>query len=71
MLEVTRTENESSGSLIKRFTKKVKESSVLRRAKDLRFQSRPKSKLKTKKEALKKIKTQKRLEYLRKMGKIE
>ncbi len=71
MIEVRKSENESSGGLIKRFTKRVKESSLLSKARELRFNKRPKSSLKVKREALKKIQTQKRLDYLRKLGKIE
>jgi ribosomal protein S21 len=71
MIEVKRNENESTSNLIKRFTKKVKESSFLTRARGLRYKTRPKSELKTKQEALKKIKLGKKLDYLRKLGKIE
>lgn len=71
MIEVKRGESEPTSSLIKRFTKKVKESSILVRARELRFKTRPKSNLKKKKEALKKIQFKKRLDYLRKLGKIE
>lgn len=71
MIEVKRSESESTGSLIKRFTRKIKESRLLAQARNLRFKNRPKSNLKKKKDALKKIRLRKRLDYLRKLGKIE
>jgi len=70
MIEVRKNEKESSSALIRRFTRKIQQSSVLRRARSLKFRSRPESKLKKKMEALKRVKAQKRLEYKKKMGKI-
>lgn len=71
MVEVTKKENESSASLIRRFTRKMQESGILSRAKGLRFKKRALSDLKKKEKALKKDKHKKKLEYLRKLGKIE
>jgi ribosomal protein S21 len=71
MVEVKKSENESTAGLIKRFSKKIKESNILNQARDLRFKNRPKSRLSQKKEALKKVRRQKHLVYLRKLGKIE
>ena len=71
MIEVKKNENESTLGLIKRFTKRIKEAGTLELARQLRFRTRPKSNLKKKKEALKKVQTRKHLEYLRKLGKIE
>ena len=70
MIEVKKNEKETSSSLIRRFTRKVQQSSILQRARSLKFQSRPESKLKKKTEAIKRVKAQKRMEYMRKMGKI-
>ena len=71
MIEVKKNEKESSVGLIRRFTRRVQQSSNLMRARSIQFRSRPKSKLKSKVEALKKIRTERRTEYLRKLGKID
>lgn len=71
MLEVKKTDSESTANLIRRFSKKVRESGLVYRAKSLRFNARPKSKLKKKEEALKKAKKERRMAYLKKLGKID
>lgn len=71
MIEVRKSENESTISLIKRFTKKIKESEILSSARYLRFRNRPKSELRKKKEAIKRAQLKKKIDYLRKLGKIE
>lgn len=71
MIEVKKTETESSLNLIRRFTKKVQQAGILRRARDLQFKKRQESNLVKKKKALKKVKTRKKMEYLWKLGKIE
>lgn len=71
MIEVKKNENESTAGLIKRFTKRIKESGILIRARDLRFRKRPKSNLREKREAIKRAQQKKQLDYLRKLGKIE
>lgn len=71
MIEVKKRENESFLSLIKRFGKKVKQSSNLKLVKKLRFKSRPKSKLRKKEDALKRETYRKKMEYLYKIGKID
>jgi ribosomal protein S21 len=71
MIEVRKNEGESAVNLIKRFTKRVKESGVLPLVRENRFKNRPKSELKKKKEALKRAENRKQREHLKKMGKIE
>ena len=71
MIEVKKRENESSLNLIKRFGKKVKQSSNLKLVRKLRFKSRPKSKLRKKEDALKREAYRKKSEYLYKLGKID
>ena len=71
MIEVKKGENESTIGLIKRFTKKIKESGILSSARYLRFRNRPKSNLRKKKEAIKRVQLKKKIDYLRKLGKIE
>lgn len=71
MIEVRKNDNESIASLIRRFGRRVQEAGILARARHLRFNARPKSDIKKKKEAMKKVLTKKKLDYLRKLGKIE
>lgn len=71
MIEVKKKEKESSLNLIKRFSKKVKQSSNLRIVRKTRFRSRPKSKLKKKEEAIKREAYRKKMEYLYKLGKLD
>ncbi len=71
MIEVSKNEKETSSSLIRRFTRRMQQSSVLARARAGRFQIRPKSKLKEKIDALKRVKKQRRMTYMKKLGKID
>lgn len=70
-VEIKKQEKETFASLLRRFSRKVKESGVLNKVRSLQFKTRPESK-KTKKEtALRKIARIKRMEYLKKLGKIK
>jgi ribosomal protein S21 len=71
MIEIKKNENESTINLIRRFTKKVQGSGILKRVRQRQFRKRPKSELQKKEEAIKKTKIKKRMDYLRKLGKIE
>ncbi|MEW5908059.1 MAG: 30S ribosomal protein S21 [Patescibacteria group bacterium] len=71
MIEVKRSENESSLSLIRRFTKKVQQSGILKRVHSSQFKTRRESNLDKKEKALKRVKAKKRMDYLWKLGKIE
>lgn len=71
MIEVKKSESESTINLIRRFTRKVQESGVLMRVRKLQFRNRPKSELQKKEGAIKKAKLKKKRDYLRKLGKIE
>jgi len=68
--EVTKNQGENSISLIRRFTKRVQGSGVLRKVRGLRFYQRQNSKLKTKARALKGISKRKEIERLKKLGKM-
>lgn len=70
-VEVQKKENESTASLIRRFSHKLQQSGNLIRRRFLRFKKRPKSNLNKKKEALWRIAKKKEMEHLRKLGKIE
>ena len=68
---VRKRENESVGSLLRRFTRKIQRSKILIEARGRQFRARSKSDFKKKKEALKSIQWQENMERLRKLGKIE
>ncbi len=69
--EVVKNQNETNISLVRRFTKKMQSTGVLRYVKKTRFRARPFSALKKKERALKRIKKQKEIERLKKLGKIK
>jgi len=69
MVEVRRKEKESVGSLIRRFTRKVQQSRVLLEARGNTYRSRPKSKTKKQKDALRRISKRKEYQRLEKLGK--
>ena len=71
MVEVQKKDNESTASLIRRFTHKLQQSGNLVRVRFLRFKKRQKSELSKKKKAIWRIEKRKEVEHLRKLGKIE
>lgn len=68
--EVTRNQSESTGSIIRRFTKKTQSAGIVMRARSLRYRSRPLSRIVKKKSALKRIVRRKEYEVLAKLGKL-
>jgi ribosomal protein S21 len=70
-VEVTKNNNETSSSIIRRFTKRVQESGIIRRAKGLRYSGRAQSEYVKKKKALKRIAKRTETDRLRRLGKIE
>lgn len=70
MVEVRRREKESTGSLLRRFSRKVQQSRILLKARSLAHSTRPKSKMKKRKDALLREKRRKEFDRLRKLGKI-
>ena len=71
MIEVRRRENESSESLLRRFSKRVQQSGVLLRAKKRRFYEKGKNKRAQRQDALRRLDIREQREVLRKMGKLE
>lgn len=69
-VEVEKKNNENTTSLIRRFTKQVRESGVLTRVRSLRYYKRPPSKDVRKKDTLKHLKKKAHREKLIKLGKI-
>ena len=70
VIEVTRNENENPASVIRRFSRRVQSSGILRRARSLRFRTRGKSELLKKRNAIRRINKKRENEKLQKLGKI-
>lgn len=71
MIQVKRKERETAESLIRRFSRRVQQSGVLRRVRKLRFRQEEKSKDVRRNEALYKVKIRKEIDRLKKMGKFD
>jgi hypothetical protein len=69
-LEVKRQLKETTQSLVRRFTKSVKGSGILLRARKIRFKQRKKSEQMKKRAALRREELKKEYEKLEKLGKI-
>jgi len=70
-IEVKRREKESLQSLLKRFTRAVKRSGILIKARERMFKDRNLSKEKKKREALRRELMRRYYERLKKLGKIQ
>jgi len=68
-IEIKRQERDSNQALIRRFSKRLKASGVLRKARTSKYRSRPKSQQMKKRAALRKIEKGKEYEKLTKLGK--
>ncbi|MCK5123463.1 MAG: hypothetical protein KAQ87_04965 [Candidatus Pacebacteria bacterium] len=71
MIEVKRKDNESTGSLLRRFSKKIQLSGLLLQARGSRFRDKVKSKTERRKNALRRNEIVAEKEYQRKIGKLE
>ena len=71
MVQVKRKDNEGSDSLIRRFSRKVRESGVLLQAQKVRFYQRKKSKRRARDEALRKSELTAEYERKVKLGEID
>jgi ribosomal protein S21 len=69
--EVVKQDTESTGGLVRRFTKKMQAAGTLRRVKSNRFWERPRSDFVRKKNALRRMARLKEIEKLKKLGKIK
>ncbi len=69
-VEVAKQANENTTALIRRFTKRVQGSGILRRSRKIRYHSRAHSKLIKKKQALKMLGRREHYEELAKLGKL-
>lgn len=71
MVQVQKNDNESTGSLVRRFTRRVQRSGFLLRARSKRFYEPGKSDFAKKKDALQRVAWIKDMEKQRKLGKIQ
>ena len=62
--------SESNLSVMKRFSRRVQSSGIIRRLKSTRYAERPKSEFKRKRETLKRLSRRAEIEQLRKLGKL-
>jgi len=69
-VEVKKKENETAGSILRRFTKKVQNSGVLPRVRGLRYSGRPVTKFRKNKERVQAIKFKENIEEQIKLGKM-
>ncbi|MDD2731904.1 MAG: hypothetical protein PHI53_01760 [Candidatus Pacebacteria bacterium] len=69
-LEIKKQERETSQSLVRRFSKRIKKSGILIRARKIQFKKRPKSEQMKKRSALRREELKKEYEKLSKLGKI-
>ena len=71
MVEVRKRENESAGSLLRRFSKILQRSGFLAHARKGRYHVSPQSAYQKKREALRRLDWEKKNKELRKLGKIQ
>tara|TARA_B100001964_G_C13664198_1_gene350376 strand:+ start:201 stop:437 length:237 start_codon:yes stop_codon:yes gene_type:complete len=69
--EVKRKDNESFESLIRRFTKKTLQSGKLLQARKIRFFKKKSNVKKLKSKALRSLEIEKKIDYLKKIGKFD
>ncbi|MFA6300944.1 MAG: hypothetical protein WC609_01180 [Candidatus Paceibacterota bacterium] len=70
VIEIRKNPNENNASVLRRFSRRIQESGIIRKVKGSRYNIRKESKLKIKKSALKKMGRRKEIEKLRKLGKM-
>lgn len=71
MVEVRKRENESTGSMLRRFSKMLQQSGLLMRAREGRYYASLPSDYQKKREALRRLKWEKEIRQLRKLGKAQ
>ena len=70
VVEIQKNPNENNTSVLRRFSRRMQESSIIQTVKGNRYNKRQESKLTVKKSALKRLEKRKQIEKLRKLGKI-
>ncbi|TSD02612.1 MAG: Uncharacterized protein Athens071416_599 [Parcubacteria group bacterium Athens0714_16] len=69
-IEIIGNENESNTNLLRRFTKRVRSSGVIKKVRAIRYKLRDASKYTKKKQALRSIKRKTEIEKLIRLGKL-
>jgi ribosomal protein S21 len=70
VVEVRKNPNENNSSVLRRFSRRIQESGIIRQVKANRYNVRKESKLKVKKGALKRMSRRVEIEKLKKLGKV-
>ncbi|OGI65630.1 hypothetical protein A2642_01200 [Candidatus Nomurabacteria bacterium RIFCSPHIGHO2_01_FULL_39_10] len=70
VIEVRKNPNENNSSVLRRFSRRIQESGIIRKVKGTRYNLRKESKLKVKNSALKRMARRKEIELLKKLGKM-
>lgn len=70
VIEVEKNQNENTVNLLRRFTKKMQGSKILNTVRGQKYTVRPESKLRKKRRVLKNLQTTKKMDRLKKLGKI-
>ncbi len=70
VIEVKKNPKENNSSILRRFSRRIQESGIIRKVKSSRYNVRKESKLKVKKSALKRMGRRKEIEKLKKLGKM-
>ncbi len=70
-VEVVKTGGESSGSLLRRFSKRIQTSGVIKKVRKIRYHARPETKFGKKKHTMAKLKRRAAYEELSRWGKIK
>jgi len=70
VIEVRKNPNENNSSVLRRFSRKIQESGIVRKVKGARYNVRKESRLKVKNSALKRIARRIEIEHLKKLGKM-
>lgn len=70
VIEVKKNPNENNSSILRRFSRRIQESGIVRKVKGSRYNVRKESKLKVKNSALKKLARRLEIEHLKKLGKM-
>lgn len=70
IIEVKKNMNENNASILRRFSRKVQESGIIRKVKASRYNERKLSDLKVKRSAIRRIGKRQEIEHLKKLGKI-
>jgi ribosomal protein S21 len=71
VIEIKKNPNENNASVLRRFSRRIQESGIIRKVKGARYNLREESKLKAKKSALKRMARRAEIEHLKKLGKMK